>query len=197
METVERLIASLGGITGRRLTSVPGVVAEVPADRLGVLAANPAVKAVNDDRPMRGSLDRTATTIGARWVAENLGVDGAGIGVAIIDSGIAHGHIDLSGRIAHFADFVGQRSQPHDGYGHGMQWPGSSPAGCVFGRGTAGIAPGAHLIVLKTLDSAGNGFISNAIAALDYAIEHRATFNIRVVNLSVAAGCTLPTRRTR
>ncbi len=189
VETVERLIASLGGRTGRRLTSVPGVVAEVPADRLGVLAANPAVKAVNDDRPMRGSLDRTATTIGARWVAENLGLDGAGIGVAIIDSGVARGHEDLSGRIAHFADFVSQRSQPHDGYGHGTHVAGIiAGSGALSDGARRGIAPGAHLIVLKTLDSAGNGFISNAIAALDYAIEHRATFNIRVVNLSVAAG---------
>src|SRR5688572_16523147 len=57
-ETVEHLIASLGGRTGRRLTSVPAVVAEVPADRLGVLAAHPAVRAVNDDRPIHGSLDR-------------------------------------------------------------------------------------------------------------------------------------------
>jgi serine protease AprX len=48
--------------------------------------------------------------------------------------------------------------------------------------------PGAHLVVLRTLDELGDGFISNAIAAIDYAIEQRAAYNIRVINLSVAAG---------
>ena len=38
------------------------------------------------------------------------------------------------------------------------------------------------------LDGDGNGYISNVIAAIDYAIANRARFNIRVVNLSVAAG---------
>jgi subtilisin family serine protease len=42
--------------------------------------------------------------------------------------------------------------------------------------------------VLKVLDGDGYGYISNVIAALDYAVEHRARFNIRVINLSVAAG---------
>ena len=43
-------------------------------------------------------------------------------------------------------------------------------------------------MVLKVLDNEGFGYISNVIAALDYAVEHRAEFNIRVINLSVAAG---------
>ncbi len=50
------------------------------------------------------------------------------------------------------------------------------------------MAPGAHLVVLKALDVTGNGFTSNVIAAIDYAIANRATYNIRVLNLSVAAG---------
>ena len=50
------------------------------------------------------------------------------------------------------------------------------------------MAPGAHLVVLKALDVTGNGFTSNVIAAIDYAIANRTTYNIRVLNLSVAAG---------
>jgi subtilisin family serine protease len=50
------------------------------------------------------------------------------------------------------------------------------------------MAPGAHLIVLKVLDGSGSGYISDVIAALDYAVAHKDDLNIRVVNLSVAAG---------
>jgi serine protease AprX len=97
-----------------------------------------------------------------------------------------------------FVDFVDYQTQPHDGYGHGTH-----VAGIIAGSGfdsdgaRRGIAPGAHLIVLKALDEHGDGFISSAIAAIDYAIEQRAAYNIRVINLSVAPGCTSPTRPTR
>src|SRR4030095_9290793 len=61
-------------------------------------------------------------------------------------------------------------------------------SGYDSGGARKGIAPGAHLLVLRALDQLGDGFISNAIAAIDYAIEQRAAYNIRVINLSVAAG---------
>ena len=188
-EAVQRLVTSLGGTAGRRLASVPGIVAEIPIAHLATLSSNPHVRAVTEDRALRGALDTTAGTIGARWVGENLGLDGTGVGVAIIDSGVTPGHDDLAGRIAHFVDFVDFQTGPHDEYGHGTH-----VAGIIAGSGEGshgthrGIAPGTHLVVLRALDSRGDGFISNAIAAVDYAIEQQAAFNIRVLNLSVAAG---------
>jgi subtilisin family serine protease len=50
------------------------------------------------------------------------------------------------------------------------------------------MAPGSHLIVLKALDGAGDGNVSHVIAAVDYAVRNRTAFNIRIINLSVAAG---------
>jgi serine protease AprX len=123
-------------------------------------------------------------------VNEALGYDGTGVGVAIIDSGVANWHDDLgSQRVAHFVDFVSDLPVPHDGYGHGTH-----VAGIIAGSGydsagaRRGIAPGATLVVLRVLDESGEGHISNVIAAIDYAVEHRAAFNIRVINLSVASG---------
>ena len=45
-----------------------------------------------------------------------------------------------------------------------------------------------HLIALKALNASGDGNVSHVIAAIDYAVRRRAAFNIRVINLSVAAG---------
>jgi serine protease AprX len=186
----ERLIVALGGRTGRRLAGGRALVAEVAPGRLPELAAAPHVQGIAPDRPIRASLDRTAAAIGARWVSERLGFDGTGVGVVIIDSGITPAHDDLGGnQVVHFADFVDGWNERHDRYGHGTH-----VAGIIAGSGhdssgtRRGIAPGAHLVVLKTLDDRGEGFISNAIAALDYAVEQRAAYNIRVINLSVAAG---------
>ncbi len=77
----------------------------------------------------------------------------------------------------------------YDDYGHGTH-----VAGIIAGTGYdssgkhKGIAPGAKLVGLKVMDRLGRGYISDVIAAIDYAISVKGTYNIRVINLSVAAG---------
>jgi serine protease AprX len=126
----------------------------------------------------------------AGWLRVHLGVDGTADGVATIDSGVSPSHDDLgAGRIAHWADFVAHQPVAYDDYGHGTHVAGIIVgAGVDSAGGRRGIAPGADLVVLKALDGTGNGHISDVIAAVDYAIANRARFNIRVLNLSVAAG---------
>jgi serine protease AprX len=184
------LIKAAGGVAGRYFPWMGGQVAEVPDASLAWLASQAEVSAISLDRAVSGSMERTAAAIGARWVSENLGLDGTGVGVATIDSGISPWHDDLEGvRIVSFEDFVNFQASPYDDYGHGTH-----VAGIIAGSGhdsggrRRGVAPGANLIVLKALDATGNGFTSNVIAAIDYAIAHRAAYNIRVINLSVAAG---------
>src|SRR4051794_23791544 len=186
----DTLIRSLQGKPGRRLGLVRGQVAEIPNAALESLARHAGVSAIRLDRPVRGTMERTSATVGAKWVRENLELDGTGVGVAIIDSGVTSWHDDLgTDRVVNFADFVDYQRTAYDDYGHGTH-----VAGIIAGSGydsngaRRGIAPGANLVVLKVLDHEGFGYISNVIAALDYAVEHRAEFNIRVINLSVAAG---------
>ena len=139
-------------------------------------------------------MERTSATIGATIVRQEFGYDGSGVGVAIIDSGVTAWHDDLADdagamRVDRFVDFVGGAATAYDDYGHGTH-----VAGIIAGNGfdsggaRAGIAPGARLIVLKALDATGRGHISDVIAALDYAVAQRQALNIRVINLSVAAG---------
>jgi serine protease AprX len=78
-------------------------------------------------------------------------------------------------------DFTGASGR--DGYGHGTH-----VAGIVAGDaggGFAGMAPGAHLVSLKVLGDAGTGHKSDVIRAIDWAVEHQAAYNIRVINLSL------------
>ena len=112
--------------------------------------------------------------------------------VAVIDSGITPWHDDLAGdgaseRVDQFVDFVAGRADAYDDYGHGTH-----VAGIIAGNGfdssgaRAGVAPNARLIVLKVLDAAGHGRISDVIAAFDYVVANKDALKIRVVNLSVA-----------
>jgi len=188
------IIQQAGATLGRRLPNIGSHVAVVPNARLLRLANSPFVDHVSLDRDVVGTMERTSATIGATVVRQEFGYDGSGVGVAIIDSGVTAWHDDLADasgamRVDRFVDFVGGATTAYDDYGHGTH-----VAGIIAGNGfdsggaRAGIAPGAHLIVLKALDGSGRGHISDVIAALDFAVAQQQALNIRVINLSVAAG---------
>jgi serine protease AprX len=187
---LEEAIRQARGSLGRRLPLLTSQVAEVPDGALDTLAALPGVRAISLDRRIEGTLERTGATIGAGWVHDSLNVDGTGVGVAIVDSGVTSWHDDLgSERVARFVDFVNFQPDAYDDYGHGTH-----VAGIIAGNGhdsggrRRGIAPGATLLVEKVLDANGQGYISNVIAAIDYAVANRDALHIRIINLSVAAG---------
>ena len=187
-ERAVALVRNSGGTPIRRLSA--GQVALVPDRSLKTLAASSLIESVSLDRRTHGTSERAAASSGARRVIGVPGFDGGGVGVAIVDSGVAAAHDDLgSTRVVHFADFVNGHTMPYDDYGHGTHVAGIiAGSGLDSGGAKRGVAPGAALVALKALDGTGAGHISDVIAAVDYAIANRATFNIRVINLSVAAG---------
>jgi subtilisin family serine protease len=198
-----RVITGEQGRVIRLLSGQQAHVAELDDRAIARLAADARIARITVDRPVFATLARVGATTGATPARERFGVTGLGIGVAIIDSGIASWHDDLwrsldssdaRARVVHVRDFT-RDAQPgisdtaSDGYGHGTH-----VAGIIAGSGydsegaRIGMAPGAHLIDLKVLDAEGAGFISNVIEALDYAVAVKDVYNIRIINLSVASG---------
>jgi serine protease AprX len=121
-------------------------------------------------------------SVGGNLAATRYGVTGAGVNVAVIDSGVRP-HPDLPAtRIAKFIDFVNGRSQPYDDYGHGTH-----VAGIIAGSGAAnvGVAPEAGIVALKVLDAAGRGRTSRVLAAIDWVLNYGKSYNVRVVNISL------------
>ncbi|MBI4485478.1 MAG: S8 family serine peptidase, partial [Acidobacteria bacterium] len=116
---------------------------------------------------------------------------GYGIGVAVIDSGIAPVPA-LAAQIMAFYDFTGGgtvETAPNDGYGHGTHVAG------LIGASDAnymGIAPGVHFVGLKVLDASGQGQTSDVIRALEFAALNRTALNIHIVNLSLGHGIMAP-----
>ena len=85
-----------GGKAGRRLGILKARVAKMSNRKLKALASDPRVKSIHLDRPTKGFVGRTAVTVGARAVQELMGYNGAGVGVAVVDSGITGWHDDLT-----------------------------------------------------------------------------------------------------
>jgi serine protease AprX len=190
-----RRITLNGGRPGRKLGILKARTARISNVLLTRLANDPKVKKVHLDREVNGEIARTAATIGAKNVHAQYGYTGAGVGVAVIDSGITPWHDDLTianrqgQRVTAFVDFVNNQTANYDDWGHGTH-----VAGIIAGNGydstgaRQSVAPNANIIALKALDFEGKGTISNIIAALDWVVTNQAQYNIRVVNLSLGAG---------
>src|SRR5207249_6494784 len=120
----------------------------------------------------------------AAWTAGNTG---AGIGVAVIDTGVSPMN-DLSGRIVQGPDLSGEGTYI-DTYGHGtvmagiIGGDGADSAGNPSGSFT-GVAPGATVVSVKTAGRSGAVDVSTVLQAMHWVSAYKDQFNIRVVNLS-------------
>lgn len=116
-----------------------------------------------------------------------MGITGAGVGVAVLDTGI-YPHSDFDHRIACFKDITAGRSFPYDDNGHGTHIGGMIGGSGAASRGKyRGVAPGCSLIAVKVLDRRGNGFASDVLTGLRWIRRYRKAYNIRVVNISVGS----------
>ncbi|NLC19702.1 MAG: S8 family peptidase [Clostridiales bacterium] len=132
-------------------------------------------------------MNRVNKIIESDW-AHDRGYTGKGVGVAIVDTGIAlhRDFIEGGNRVIGFVDFVNHKSEPYDDNGHG-----SHVAGIIGGNGFSskgrykGVAPECNLIGVKVLDHRGDGNISDVLAGLQWIMDNRKKYNIRIVNISV------------
>ncbi|MFL7867875.1 MAG: S8 family peptidase [Anaerolineales bacterium] len=137
--------------------------------------------------------------VGAEALWQQTGLDGQGVTVAVVDSGISD-HIDLhqeannanqatdsNSRIIDSVVFGGYGS-PMDEYAHGTH-----VAGIIAGNGNAskgeykGIAPGVNLLNVRVSSEYGLTYLSDVIDSLQWVYENKDVYNIRVANLSLTS----------
>jgi serine protease AprX len=222
-DLAERLVARLGGRVVAELSIIGGFAAEVPLPALPLLEADPAVAAATVDGTVQlqadtsswaadpltyresGSLWKTAVRFTRADTFWSAGFTGAGIDVAVIDSGVVPVQgLTLPGKVVNAIDlaFESQASDLRhlDGYGHGTHM-----AGIIAGRDPGvtdpivdgqtkfvGIAPDARIVNVRVAGSDGAVDVSQVIAAIDWVVQHRTDngLNIRVLNLSFGTAST-------
>jgi len=170
---VKRTYSIINGVSGSANSSV-----------LRGLAADPEVAGVYPDgevvaaQPTNASIDNRTFCATSRVNAKPLwdrGINGSGVVVAVLDSGIDKNHPDLAGKVVGEVNFVDSERTTDDLLGHG-----TAVAGLIAGSGTAsggeymGVAPGASLLNVRVIDSQGSGQISDIIAGIDWAVENDA-----------------------
>ncbi len=186
-----RLSRSVDG--SRALPLVDGFAAMASTAEVRRLAADPAVQMVSLDAVMTvsdwpeeelGDGLATVYPFAANAVpAWGEGVTGEGVTVAVIDTGVSVDD-DFRGRLAGRFSFSEREPSPVDLNGHGTH-----VAGVIAGEaeGYVGIAPGARLLSLKVGTRQGAALASDVIEALQWAVDHRDEYGIRVVNISLTS----------
>jgi serine protease AprX len=114
-------------------------------------------------------------------------VNGKGVGVAVVDSGIA-GHSALSGKVVASVNYATGESSTNDAFGHGTHIAGIIAGSISYGPTSLyknGIAPGAHLVNVRVLNRVGVGYTSDVIAGIQWVVANRVKYSIRVMNLSL------------
>jgi serine protease AprX len=177
-----------------------GAVLEVTAGQLAALRDDEAIDHLSGDIRIKSSVDATnIEAIGVDQVWAGSGdvpaLTGNGVTVAVIDSGIDTRHNALKRRVLAEKDYTG--GDGSDRYGHGTHVAaiiagqgGNTPETAAYG----GIAPGAYLLNLRVLGDDGSGMASDVIDAIDWTIEHRQEYGVRVINLSLGAPVLQPYR---
>jgi len=184
-----------GGVLKARHAAISGYSAALPAGVLEALAVDPEVERVSLDAPVRAFLDVAVKAVRLDVAtADRPGIDGRGIGIAMIDTGVSlHADLQRQPGLARpiEVDFVGRDHGLEDPYGHGTHVAGVLNGSGLLSSGPdafrtfRGIAPGARLISLRALRPDGTGQTSDVLTAIDWAIQHRRGYGIRILNLSV------------
>ncbi len=124
------------------------------------------------------------------------GVTGAGVTVAILDTGISS-HPALTGKVLASVSKVSGDPSTGDAHGHGTHIAGIIAGNSIASKKVTplyrgGIAPDVKLINVRVLGENGTGWTSDVIDGIEWVIENRDKYKIRAINLSLGHPVTEP-----
>src|SRR5581483_2793365 len=185
---VSERVRALGGRVSGRFESAGLMAVEMPRTAIRQLAAESAVSYISPDRPVMamGHLEVTTGAAQIRSLISNTTLDGKGIGIAVLDSGVDdRNQLIKATCLAYSQDYTGL-GVTTDPYGHGTHVTSMAigTADVVAGA-YKGIAPAARILNLRVLDGTGAGSASGIINAINWCITNKTAQKIHIINLSL------------
>ena len=171
----QALVRAAGGQVRHTYHLVPGIAASLPSQAVAALRNSPNVLTIEPD----GRVEAYDAELDLAWgvarigsgTVHSSGVTGAGVRVAVFDSGLEYTHFELAHAFAGGWDFVNDDDDPADDNGHGTHVSGTIAA-ADDDQWVVGVAPGVQLFGIKILDATGQGDFSDVIAGLEWAVDH-------------------------
>jgi serine protease AprX len=189
VEDVRKDDPASGSRLKRKFVSIAGTSATLSGRQILKLSTKTWVGSITRDPKIEltayssgGQVWQDAAGVSTTWNALPAGTSYPTI--AVVDSGVATGLSTFGSRAVKSVNLV-TSSSTYGYYGHGT-FVASIAAG--EDTGYTGAEPHAKIISLKVLDGAGSGSKSDVIAACDWILQNKATYNIRVANFSLNTG---------
>jgi serine protease AprX len=208
LHTVQNFIEDVGGSVTHSFSAIQGVSAELSPGQVLRLLRMEGIKSVTPNTSVTlannaGNKHIPATdypdVVGADLVW-NQGVSGSGVTVAVVDTGIARHQGVMNAptspsqkRLIGWVDFVDGSPVPVDPHGHGTHIAGIVANSQVGSDGEwNGVAPAVDLVGVRVLNEQGFGTYEQVIQGIQWVIDNRDTYNIRVMNLSLVSPALSP-----
>ena len=176
--------------SGSRLVLVSPQPGETVDDTVARLAADPNVEFAEPNTTVHLTTTTPNDTLYAGYQASlaQIGVPaawdtttgGAGVAVAVLDTGVDAAHTDLTGRVLAGYDFINNDANATDDHWHGTFVAGIIAANGNNAKGIAGICWSCNILPVKVLDQNGSGSMFTATQGIDWAVAHGA----KVINMS-------------
>ena len=201
LHLIRALAVRLPAGGARRLGRVPGVRAVTPNAAMRTTAAPSASRFGSWDPAALATAFDQSTRTTMVWTDNRSPTTGDGVAVAVIDTGIAGdlpdfrvSGTDPTSRVIASVVANPDATTATDLYGHGTHVAGlvggnsrNLPSADPLYNRYIGTAPTANLVSIKASDDHGNSSLVDVIAGLQFAVDHRADYRIRVVNLSLVS----------
>ena len=172
-----------------RFKSVPAVAAQLTGAQVVALAHDSSVAVERDGRVRLTGIDNKQKwydTVQAHWYKDSPILKSSSRSmptVAVVDSGVDPAAANLGARFLGQVDLASLApNSPGDGWGHGTMV--ASLAASADNQ-YAGVAPTSKLLSVDVVNDNGEARTSDVIAAVDWILQNRTAYNIRVVNLSL------------
>ncbi len=173
-----------------------GYVLDISEKEAKVIEKLDGVKKVYPNYKVKVNLDSSISAMDFDLFKDYEGLDGEGVTIAVIDTGIDATHKSLDDldddpntnnpKIIGWMDYVNFRTEPYDDHGHGTHVSGIA-TGTGGSSNYKGVAPKANLVGVKVLDSYGGGSFSDVIAGIEWTIQHKDEYHISIISMSLGA----------
>ena len=175
--SIDGLHASLTGLQIAFMAKLSYVAAIVPNDTVKMSSYGPQL-ALSSEQQWAWAVGAPAD-----WSSDAMGQQAPTI--AVVDSGVDTTRADFGGRVLGQVNLTSLApNSPGDGYGHGTFVAGIAAGGA---DGYAGVAPTANIYSLDVMDDEGEATVADVIAACDWILQNKSTYDIRVANFSLHA----------